>query len=415
MKIVVSPQNKARIEVIDALRGSALLGLCLLHTIEHFDFMAYPETAPAWVKQANAVTQQWGYFLFGGKAYAIFAMMFGLSFALIMGRAALKGTDFSRRFAWRLIVLLAIGYTFGLIYCGEILTMLAVLGLPLIWLYRVKTRYLAVLSALLLLQLPFWWQVGQLLTDPAYSPAADTAGHYYGKLGEVFSRDGFLEVLKINAWTGVQARWSWSIENGRYLQMFGLFLWGLMLGRSRLFEDSKKCARVAGWAFLTALAAYWVFHYGQDQFNAMKLAQPLADRLGRIAHSYLTLSQMVIWASSFTLLYLLTPARQLLKLLAPFGRTSLSCYISQSVVGVVLFYHFGFGLFRIWGEFYSVLFGMGVFILQCVAAHLWLKHFHYGPLEWFWRSCTMLSFRTPLRRGAAAATEIKNPEPAAVG
>ena len=36
-----------RIGVIDALRGSALLGLFLLHTVEHFDMGHGPASVPA--------------------------------------------------------------------------------------------------------------------------------------------------------------------------------------------------------------------------------------------------------------------------------------------------------------------------------------------------------------------------------
>jgi uncharacterized protein len=118
----------------------------------------------------------------------------------------------------------------------------------------------------------------------------------------------------------------------------------------------------------------------------------------RLVTSYCDLAQMTVWASGFVLLYLSTKAEKVLKLLAPFGRTSLTCYVSQSIIGVVLFYNFGFGLFRYWGQFYSILYGIIFFVLQCAVAHAWLKRFHYGPLEWFWRSVTMLSFSSPFRK-----------------
>jgi uncharacterized protein len=71
-------------------------------------------------------------------------------------------------------------------------------------------------------------------------------------------------------------------------------------------------------------------------------------------------------------------------------------------VGVPLFYGFGFALYRYMGPFTSVLFGIAYFTLQCALAHLWLKRFVYGPLEWLWRSCTFLTFATPMRRPHSA-------------
>jgi uncharacterized protein len=179
----LTPPSSSRIEIVDALRGSALLGLFLLHTVEHFDFSRYPEKSPAWLGTLNAGTNDTAFFLFGGKAYAIFAMMFGLSFFLIIDRAARRGVDFRWRFMWRLCVLTAIGYVFGLIYCGEILTMLAVIGLPLVFLYKAPTRVLGWLSVLLLLQLPFVWQAVRLSFDPAYVPTQLRAGGYYRVFG----------------------------------------------------------------------------------------------------------------------------------------------------------------------------------------------------------------------------------------
>ena len=36
--------KKVRIDVADALRGFAVLGIILLHSIEHFNFYSFPDT-----------------------------------------------------------------------------------------------------------------------------------------------------------------------------------------------------------------------------------------------------------------------------------------------------------------------------------------------------------------------------------
>jgi uncharacterized protein len=77
---------------------------------------------------------------------------------------------------------------------------------------------------------------------------------------------------------------------------------------------------------------------------------------------------------------------------------SLTCYVTQGLVGIPLFYGYGLALYRYLGSFYSILFGIALFIVQCVFAHLWLKRFVYGPLEWLWRSFTFLTFATPMRK-----------------
>lgn len=90
-------------------------------------------------------------FLFAGKAYAIFSLLFGLSFFMQMESEAGKGNDFRLRFIWRLTILLALGYLNGLIYMGEFFVVYAFLGIVLIPLYKVPTKYLVAACIILFL------------------------------------------------------------------------------------------------------------------------------------------------------------------------------------------------------------------------------------------------------------------------
>ena len=38
-----------RIEVVDALRGFAVMAILLVHNLEHFIFPVYPESSPEWL------------------------------------------------------------------------------------------------------------------------------------------------------------------------------------------------------------------------------------------------------------------------------------------------------------------------------------------------------------------------------
>lgn len=57
-------QKTPRIEVADALRG----------------FPVYPTTQPGWLKVLNTGVFNVTFSLFAGKAYAIFALLFGSTF-----------------------------------------------------------------------------------------------------------------------------------------------------------------------------------------------------------------------------------------------------------------------------------------------------------------------------------------------
>ncbi|MFD8245791.1 DUF418 domain-containing protein [Nocardia sp. NPDC059691] len=79
------------------------------------------------------------------------------------------------------------------------------------------------------------------------------------------------------------------------------------------------------------------------------------------------------------------------------GRTALSCYILQNLVASILCYGWGFGLAARVSPDDRVPFTVGVYVLVSLiiacGAHLWLRRFERGPVEWFWN----VSFRTLAR------------------
>ena len=122
---------------------------------------------------------------------------------------------------------------------------------------------------------------------------------------------------------------------------------------------------------------------------------------GELVASYADLAHMLVRAAGFVLLYHATRVRSVLRFLVPFGRMSLTCYVSQALFWVPIYYNFGFGLYRYMGPFYSVMAGAGFFVAQLMFAHAWMKRFHYGPLEWLWRSATLGTTKVPFRRTAS--------------
>ena len=74
----LSASKIPRIEVVDALRGFAVMAIILVHNLEHFIFPVYPTEQPAWLAVLNDGVFNVIFSLFAGKAYAIFALLFGL-------------------------------------------------------------------------------------------------------------------------------------------------------------------------------------------------------------------------------------------------------------------------------------------------------------------------------------------------
>ena len=70
-------ETHTRIDVADVLRGLAVMGIIVLHSIEHFNFYSFPDTSTqsAWLNFSDKAIWDGLFFMFGGKAYAVFALL----------------------------------------------------------------------------------------------------------------------------------------------------------------------------------------------------------------------------------------------------------------------------------------------------------------------------------------------------
>lgn len=396
-------EPNVRIDIIDALRGAALMGILLVHSVEHWDLLLYPQNPPAWLRALNTQTHDVIFFLFSGKSYGVFAMLFGVSFFLILDRWSRREVGFRGRFLWRLAVLAVFGYLNGIVHNGEFLLIIAVLGLPLVFLYRLSNRALVWISIALVSQIPSLCETGRVLFEAGYRPPQPHHWAIYGQLFDVFANGSFFDVSAINMGKGQLARIWWTIETGRYTQMMGLMVCGLLIGRSGVFQDSERLMRLAKRALLWGAIGFMVVYPVKLHLGAWGLKGMLQYDADNLVSSYCNLAQLAMWVGGFVLLYQLAQARAALRLLAPYGRMSLTCYVTQGWVGIPFFYGYGMAMYRHLGPFYSVLCGAALFAVQCAFAHGWLKRFAYGPLEWLWRSLTFLTFATPMRKRARLA------------
>lgn len=57
-----------RIEVVDALRGFAVMAILLVHNLEHFIFPVYPESSPEWLTILDAGVFNATFSLLAGKS-----------------------------------------------------------------------------------------------------------------------------------------------------------------------------------------------------------------------------------------------------------------------------------------------------------------------------------------------------------
>jgi uncharacterized protein len=384
-------QANNRIDMVDALRGYALLGLFMVHCVERFELYWLDPQPDPWFDGTMAV--------FAGKAFAVFALLFGFSFATIMANERKRGGDFTWRFAWRLALLFAIGTLHAWVYRGDILQVLAAVGLVMIPFDRLRSDKAALAIALLLfLQVPLLARAWAASEGAGWATAP---AMFFGDSGLATQASGSLaEAVVSNAGPGMVAKWSFYLETGRVVEIAGLFLVGMVLQRRALFAEAA--AHRGLW--LGIAAGSGLLWLAVSQLEPLVL--PPAPEAGgapmqRQSIEWLTgqwraLSAMAFQVALFVLAWH-TPLRRGLAALVPAGKMTLTLYVGQSVVAALLLYGYGLGLYDDLSSAEMVLGGIAAFALQLALAAWWFRRFHYGPLEWLWRAGTRTTLAVPFR------------------
>ena len=218
-----------RIEVVDALRGFAVMAILLVHNLEHFIFPVYPDAAsqPGWLNILDEGVFSVTFSLFAGKAYAIFALLFGLTFYIQYTNQQKKGKDFGYRFLWRLLLLGGFATLNAAFFpAGDVLLLFCVVGIFLFIVRKWSDRTVFILAIFLLLQPVEWYHYVMNLFNPAHSLPDLGVGQMYGEVAEYTKEGDFWKFIWGNVTLGQKASLFWAIGAGRFLQTAGLFLLG---------------------------------------------------------------------------------------------------------------------------------------------------------------------------------------------
>lgn len=381
-----------RVEVVDALRGFAIMSIMLLHNIEHFDYYYFPEALPEWMKILDKIIWETLFFLFGGKSYAIFALLFGFSFYIQNDNQEKKGNDFRLRFLWRLLLLLGFGILNTVFYEGDILVLYAILGVVLVLVCRWNDKAVFITALILMLQPLEWMKYFYMLRHPEFVPMPNLSEHYFGMMGDYLKSNSFMDYAIGNLTIGRWASVFWSWENGRFFQAPALFMLGMLLGRKQLFIASVESNLFWKKALQYAIILFIPLFAFKTFLPEIIERKELATSLSVIVSSWSNLAFMIILVASFIMLYQKDSVRNLLSKLIPFGKMSLTNYILQSIVGCFIYYRYGLGLVEYTGATYSLLIGIVLFVLQLHFCKWWLSKHRQGPLEYIWHKATWISF-----------------------
>ena len=362
-----------RIDVADALRGIAVAGIILYHSVEHFDiFTQDPIVHTLACDQTVGDMLAW---LLSGKMYGIFAMLFGLSFFIMNDNQQQKGCSFSGRFGWRMCLLFIFGLVNVAFYDGDILMLYAVYGLLLIPISYQSSKTVWCIIALLAIQ-PV--ELYCLITGTCIDHS--TLFEIYNKTIALHEHGTFWENAVNNLRYGFELNLRFNVFSGRLTQLLCLFILGMQLGRQRLFYNEGKNLKI--WHIILCVSATLVIALSFVDFGALEMwLKPI----------YSLFILLMIVSGVVSAWYAFKSVRSVLHHLCIFGRMSLTNYLLQSIIGSFIFSGYGLACYRLVGTTYAVLIGLGMVFCQYLFCRYWFSTHPRGPLEGVWRKLTWLN------------------------
>jgi uncharacterized protein len=393
-----------RILLLDVLRGLAMFGV--LWSNQNDWYGTLPPTTG--IQHALAWTQQW---LLESRFYSLLAFLFGIGFAIQLTRAEVRGLDVRAMFCRRMAALLVMGIAHGmLIWRGDILAAYALVGLLLLFFRRVRPRWLLIAAALLLVVYPYAYRAVVLGFGVRFPPPIDPH-----QIDFTYSHGTVAQIIAIGARDYVL--WYRRFALSVFPPFLALFLLGFAAVRVHLLERlmalRARLVRVLVGSAIAALLLILLQMYLPHWWPPLKGRPSLFDALFNFRTFrpivLFTISQLATWSNAcvyaaiMALLVSIPAWARRLEPLAAVGRMSLTTYLTQSLISVTLYYHYGFGLYGHVG-FDGVLgITVAVFAAQMCASVWWLRRFRFGPMEWLWRSAAY-GRAQPMRRHEPAFT-----------
>ena len=388
--------ERARIAALDAIRGFALIAILIVNAIgfaQPSPVYSDPALSPVALSAMDKALW-WGITTFlSGKAYSLFAMLFGISLFMVGVKgdlsAAQAGTGpFAHILRRRLLVLMLMGILHGaLIWDGDILLLYAVCGLVL-WQWRRSPAQALLLGGLILYMVSSALILYNLnLTFPSGThPNLKTLGTDILKM-----HDGLWGSLQLNF-----QHWSAIIIPTIILYLpktMGLMMIGMGLLKSGFFAEGRE-KRLNTVLILSGAGCLIALGMQNQEVIARNFPYPdILTGMG-VLNEFMALWVALAYAAAITRLVESAQARALLSPLRALGRMALTNYLLQSVIMTSLCFGGRLSLFG-WTPLYGRVnisqlmpFVVVIVVVQAIGSSLWLRFFQFGPVEWVWRCLT---------------------------
>lgn len=339
--------NENRINVIDLIRGFALIGLPFVNVLAFWSSNINLSGT-----QEDIWVQRFLYLFVEGRFYAIFSFLFGLGIWIFISRAKEKNDRPYVLFIRRMLILGLVGAIHNLLNPGEALLIYAILGVVVVFFYTFPKQVNLILGI-----------VGVMI-------------------GSIF---------------GV-----------KLLLPLPLMLIGLAFGQYRVFEFYMKrrkawmMAAILSFVLTSILVVFLWQKAPADGLVTYREGIELTEAQvfsNRAFYDFANLS--LTFAPIFSVFYvsclvLLEPfVKKLLSPLNAFGRMAFTNYIGQSVILVMISMFIPSETIVSYSA--ATIVCSLVVVMQILLSSLWLRFFKYGPIEWLWRCGTYWKW-LPIRK-----------------
>ena len=421
-------QQAERIQSLDIMRGIVLCGILLMN-INGFGLgFAYNDPSiQGGDTGLNLYTWMMTNLFFEGTMRALFSLLFGVGMFIFLDRLTKKGAGikaadvFFRRLLWLLLFGLIHGYL--LLWLGEILYQYALMGF-LVYSFRSMAPKKLILVALVLFCIGTTWNyfdyakqkklvdqveeanlqttAGQELTkelkeaqeawkgqEKERSPegiAEFNEGMQKGYFGAVaFLAPYNMEFDIVNPYrTDV-----WDVLSMMLIGI-ALFRWGFLTGEKPASQYWLMV--LIGYAVGIAINYYEMQTILEAKFSILSFKQAdITYYWGRIFISIGHIGLIMLFCKIGIFNWLKNG-------LAAVGKMALTNYLMHSVICMFIFTGVGFGLIGKLERYELLYVVLGIWIFQLILSPIWLRYFHYGPMEWFWRNLSYLKVHA-LRKG----------------